>query len=186
MMPAPPHFGWRCPSGCGDCCRSAKVQATALELLPAAAYILQRGEAPLWLAAVQSNGEGGVCAAYCPEPVDPSGGHCRLYRWRPTLCRLFGFSAVRNKYGRLEPVVCARVKAVMPQAIENARRSVAADGPTPLISGYSAVLAAMEPVLGVRQVSLNRALREAIERLGLIVDLNPGPGASGSRQRKAA
>jgi Fe-S-cluster containining protein len=178
--------GLRCPTGCGDCCRSTKVEATVLELLPAAADILRRDEATLWLAALQRNGESGVCAAYCPEPLDASGGHCRLYRWRPSLCRLFGFSAVKDKHGRREPAVCGRMRALMPPAVKDTRRSVTAAWPAPLVSGYSACLAAIDPTMGVRQLPVNRALREAIERMGLMVQLDPGPGANGSTPRMAA
>jgi predicted aldo/keto reductase-like oxidoreductase len=37
--------GLRCPIGCGDCCRSADVQVSVLEMLPMAREMLRDGTA---------------------------------------------------------------------------------------------------------------------------------------------
>lgn len=178
--------GLRCPLGCGVCCRSPKICTTILEMLPAAAEILRRDEAELWLAAARSASEDGACAAFSPAVVDSSGGHCRLYRFRPSVCRLFGFAASAGRQGRPELAACKTMRNCMPQKVQRAAEGISAGMRFPILSGYSVRLAAMEPSLGARLMPISQALQQAILRLGLGLQFDPTTGMGGATSRIAA
>lgn len=178
--------GLRCPRGCGCCCASRAVYTTVLEMLPAAAEILRREEAPHWLAAIESSQGGPVCAAYRPTLPKTSAGHCRLYFWRPTICRLFGFAAARNRYGRPELAACRVMKKAVPDTIERAEQAISRGLAVPILSACSVPLAALEPALGAPLVPINQALQQAIQRLGLRGSFDPGCDAGKPGHRRAA
>jgi len=156
--------GLRCPSGCGRCCPTAKVQATLLEMLPAAHEILVRGSAADCLERLADRPVDGACAFYTPQPQPDASGHCTFYQWRPALCRLFGYAAVRDRTGGRALSVCRRIKQTDPQAVAAAMPMADA---APCFVHFGAQVFALDPVLGNRPMPINAALRQAIERLGL-------------------
>lgn len=156
--------GLRCPPGCGSCCPSADVQVTVLEMLPVAHEILCSAQAPSWLEHLATNGETRRCLLYSDQPVPGAAGKCGFYKWRPVLCRLFGYAAVRNRTGAMVLSVCRHIKQTDPRG---AAAAAALAGEAPCFVHYSAQVYALEPALGTRLMSINTALRHAIERMGL-------------------
>lgn len=156
--------GLRCPAGCGACCPTADVQVTVLEMLPAAHRILHTGEAVAWLARLAAAPQPGRCLLYAPQPAAEAAGHCTFYKWRPALCRLFGFAAVKGRTGAKALSVCKRIKQEDPRG-GAAAASLAAEAPC--FTHYSSLIYALDPALGTRLMPINAALRHAIERIGL-------------------
>ena len=156
--------GLRCPEGCGSCCATAKVQATVLEMLPMAHAMLCDGTAEQWLTRIAEHAESETCILYMSDLVEDAAGHCRYYPWRPVLCRLFGFAAVRGRTGIKRLAVCRHIRGNDPQsaAIASAMAEEA-----PLFVNYSAQVCGLDPVLGTKLIPINDALRQAIQRLGL-------------------
>lgn len=179
--------GLRCPDGCGACCRSNKVRSTVLEMLPAAAEILRQDEGAHWLEAIDTATETAACAAFSGEKLLSSGGHCRLYPLRPSICRLFAFAAVAGRQGKPELAACKEMKHSAPQGVKRVVEAVSQGLlRPPIFSGYSIRLAALEPILGARLVPINQALRQAIQRLGLSGQFDPSPGVREAGPRMAA
>lgn len=166
--------GLECPSGCGQCCENPTVDATPLELLPLVLELFRRGETTLWLERARALGSPGVCAFYQPDPVVPGNGRCRAYAWRPSLCRLFGFAAVRTKTGRPELAACARHKTACPSAVDRARAAIAAGVPVPTFADFATQVAALDPSWGGDRLPINEALQVAIERVGLWLQMTGG------------
>ncbi len=156
--------GLRCPAGCGACCPTADVQVTVLEMLPAAHRILRSGEALDWLARLAAAPESGGCRLYAPQPAPEAAGHCSFYHWRPALCRLFGFAAVKDRSGAKALSVCRRIKREDPRGAA-AAACLAAEAPC--FTHYGSLLYGLDPALGTRLMPINSALRHAIERAGL-------------------
>jgi Fe-S-cluster containining protein len=156
--------GLRCPVGCGACCPTADVQVTILEMFPAAREILRRGEATDWLERLTALPESERCLLYAPQPAPEAAGHCSFYRWRPALCRLFGFAAARGRTGLKALCVCRHIKQADPQGA--AAAAPLADE-APCFVHYSTRIYGLDPVLGTRLMPINMALRHAIERIGL-------------------
>ncbi len=168
--------GLRCPAGCGRCCPAADVRATVLEMLPAAHEILRRGTPAFWLARIESEGAGGTCVFYRREAPPDAQGCCDLYALRPTVCRLFGFAAVRTRSGALELAVCRWMKAAGPDAAAAGRHL---QGEAPCFSSVATQINALDLSLGARPMPVNEALRRALERLGLAMQLTQSQAPGG-------
>jgi Fe-S-cluster containining protein len=156
--------GLRCPTGCGACCPTAYVETTILEMMPIANEILCRDEADVWLQRLTPQMDAGKCRLYISAPEQADSGHCSFYRWRPSLCRLFGFSAVRTRSGAKALSVCKHISENDP--LGAAAAAVLADQ-APAFIYYSAQVYRIHPVLGNALMPINTALRHAIERIGL-------------------
>lgn len=156
--------GLRCPAGCGACCPTAEVETTVLEMMPVAHEILCRGEADAWLQRLRPQMDSGKCLLYTSEPEQAAAGHCSFYRWRPSLCRLFGFAAVRTRSGAKTLSVCKYIRQNDPQSA--AAAEVLADQ-APAFFRYNSQVYSIDPVLGNALMPINTALRHAIERIGL-------------------
>lgn len=163
--------GLSCPDSCGACCTSPKVEATVLELLPLARELWQQGRADSWLERLAA--ADAPCVFYDPDPNLPGNGRCRVYFWRPLICRLFGFSYRKNKYGIPELVTCRIIKSTCPDRYARVMQQHSSEAVTPMtqpacMSDNSAKLAAIDPSLGTRLLPINQAARQAIERMGLL------------------
>jgi uncharacterized protein len=156
----------QCPSGCGKCCSNPEVEVTALEMLPLAWELLRRGEASLWLERVEMGGSD-VCVFYQSDRIVPENGRCSVYAWRPSLCRLFGFAAIRNKQGEPELAACVRHKEVTPETVKVAQDAIAQGLSIPIFSDFSMQLANIDPDFGRSPLPINQALRVALEKVGL-------------------
>jgi Fe-S-cluster containining protein len=160
-----------CPPGCGDCCTSDNVEATVIEMLPVAQEILRRGEIEKWLERVAIFDGNKVCVFYEPDAPAPGNGRCHFYSRRPRVCRLFGFAAVKNKYGKQIIVPCVRQKGTVPLAVERALKAGRAGQPVPGFTDFSFQFIGLEPALGTRLLPINRAIELALERCGLGLQL---------------
>lgn len=160
--------GLRCPSGCGSCCQTADVEATIPEMLPLAMEILRDGQAEYWLERLKDPDHPYRCALYSENPVPHGNGHCRYYAQRPALCRLFGFSAVRNRNGKKILALCRQMKQYSPgiadQALEISEQA-------PCFSEIYTWVYDLDPTQGARPLPINVALAAAIERVGLQMTL---------------
>jgi Fe-S-cluster containining protein len=156
--------GLRCPTGCGACCPSAHVEVTVLEMLPVAREILRQGEAASWLQRLASQENAGKCLLYLADPAEGAAGHCGFYKWRPALCRLFGFAAVRGRYGEKIISVCKQIKQTDPQGAGAAAHLA---DQAPCFVHFGTQVYGLDPALGQALRPINTALRHAIERMGL-------------------
>ncbi len=159
--------GLRCRPGCGHCCPGAPVQATVVEMLPAAAALIRARLADPWLDRLGGAGE--TCAGFSTRRVAPGAGHCTLYSHRPAVCRLFGFAARQDRWGRRELSICRIIKADLPEAVAHAVRGLDQQMPVPCLTAYQARIFGLEP--GARLMPINQALGRALQRCGLALTL---------------
>ncbi len=154
-----------CPPGCGACCLSPDVETTLAEVRPLASALCDSGVAGAVLERLGALAAAGErrCALYEPDPADPRRGRCGAYAERPLVCRLFGFTARRDRNGAPELVACAVMHAERPEAVERARAEVRAGGEAPLFGDFARAVAGERPDDGARQLPLNDALRLALE-----------------------
>ncbi|MBD2259012.1 YkgJ family cysteine cluster protein [Pseudanabaena sp. FACHB-2040] len=167
--------GLHCPPGCGRCCENPQIEATPLEMLPAALELIQRGEAEYWLAqaGLLSN-----CAFYEASPTVPGHGRCQMYDWRPSLCRLFGYAAANGKGGEPVLAACSWHEAVMPEILGGVRDAIATGFPIPKFSDWQARIASFDPYWGYQRMPINQALQVALERAGLALAYEQESSAS--------
>lgn len=164
----------RCPPGCGTCCSSREVEATELEMLPVARELFRRREVLSCLERLGAAADEGPCVFYQPERSARGEGCCGIYILRPAVCRLFGYGAVKNKYGIAQLAVCTVMKKVIPRPAQDAAYAVERGLPAPTFTDFARQVAGLEPSLGRRLLPINRALRFALEREGLALQLAKG------------
>ncbi|MBD2103496.1 YkgJ family cysteine cluster protein [Leptolyngbya sp. FACHB-261] len=163
--------GIRCPAGCGRCCTSPTVEATPLELQPMAREIVRRGELLQRLEAL-AQAETSVCVLYQTDPSVSGNGRCGLYAWRPTVCRLFGFAAVRTKHGQAELAACYHHTEIQLEVVTTAKQSVRQGLDTPILSEEAAKIESLDPTWGTERLPINKALKVALEREALRVQFS--------------
>jgi Fe-S-cluster containining protein len=153
--------GLRCPDGCGVCCENPGIHASVIELEPLAQELVARGQAEAALERAAAAGPG-PCVFY--DARGPGQGRCSVYPWRPVVCRLFGFAAVRDKQGQPELAGCKVHKAVQPEVVEQARALVAGGQPVPMMAGWQQQVIEHGTSAAGALVPLNQAIRQALER----------------------
>ena len=152
----------KCISGCGKCCFKADIEATILEFLPLAFHYYKSGKALRIYESISEN-KSPICNLLSPVIADPMSGFCSEYRYRGLICRLFGFSARRNKLGFPELFTCKVIKDNQP--IEYAAASVnIKDGlGIPVVGDYYMKLRSIDPDLGGKTYPINEAILKAFE-----------------------
>jgi len=148
-----------CKSGCGKCCFKPDIEATALEFLPFAHYLYEKDLAFEWLNNLKS------ASSHCLilNPTQGGVGLCSEYPYRGLICRLFGFSARTNKYGKKEVVTCQIIKTEQADAYQTAKEKVENNGTVPIMSQYYMQLHAIDPELARDFYPVNEAIKRAIE-----------------------
>lgn len=154
--------GLSCPSGCGGCCENPLIEATVVELLPAAFELARRHDAEAFFERPEVQQGTGRCAFF--ESSGPGKGRCSIYASRAGVCRLFGFGAVHTRRGR-ELAVCRVHRATDPTTVERATAHVAEGGRTGDFSVLSPILSGIDASLGTHPMPINAALREALSRV---------------------
>jgi len=160
----------RCPEGCGSCCESFIPDILPIEADYLADWLLRTDPARAERVAAWSR-----ISALPPCPfheADREGGHCSVYPARPLICRLFGFSSIRDKQGREAFSLCKEMPA------RNGGRSwsgaeVRKEFGTqlPVMSDFTAEVLALAPGDSSRRAALTEALPAALRRLALRVRL---------------
>ena len=137
------------------------------EMLPVARELFRRGEAYGVLEHLRSDGDTGICLFFVADMVASFKGHCRYYSWRPTVCRLFGFAARKNKRGKQDAAFCERQKEWAPALVAEAGNALTRGLKAPDYTNFSIRFSAMDSEL----IPINRAIRMAVERYGLWVQM---------------
>ena len=161
--------GLRCPTGCGICCCSTEVYTSRVEMLPAAKELLLQGEPQFWLERIQARDTSGLCAFFHQQKLEKA-GHCGLYAYRPSVCRLFGFSTVRDRKGNCVLSTCKELKSQQPAELANA---IEHQHEAPCFIDYSTLISCIDPS-AARIVPVNDALQQAILTVGLYMQVAHG------------
>ncbi len=156
--------GLQCPSGCGKCCQNPEVETTPLQMLPLAMALINQDLAEAWLEKVDMVNYAGACVFYQSDRFIAGNGRCGVYAWRPSLCRLFGFAATRNKHGEPELAACKVHKETMPELVATVPTQLA-----PSFADFAMQLANLDPSQS-ELMPINKALAIAIQKLGLAID----------------
>jgi uncharacterized protein len=149
-----------CKWGCGKCCFKPEIEATILEFLPFADHLYRENKAGQWLEKLQ-NDDSEIC--HILNPTQAGAGLCSSYAYRGLICRLFGFSARTNKYGKKELVTCQIIKTEQQDAVHKTDEGLEGGLEIPLMSNFYMRLYAVDPELTRNYYPINQAIRKAIE-----------------------
>jgi len=152
--------GISCPTGCGRCCYKPDIEATILELLPFALHLYTHGLTDAWLDKV-STSSSTVCVIF--NAGTAGSGNCTEYRHRALVCRLFGYAARTNKYGRSELMSCVVIKTEQKQPFLEASEKVVLGENVPFLARYYMQLRSIDFDLSREYFPINVAIKKAIE-----------------------
>lgn len=149
-----------CKSGCGKCCIKPDIEATILEFLPFAYAKYRAGQAFYWLERLREQNSP-LCSILDLESTGV--GLCSHYQHRGLICRLFGYSARRNKYGARELATCQVIKTEQSEAYKNTVNAIAEGMEVPVMSHYYTMLHGIDADLTREFYPINVAIRKALE-----------------------
>lgn len=154
-----------CLSSCGKCCSKSDIEATVLEFLPLAYHLYKDGKAIEVLEEIGSS-ESSYCYVLQPFIGQEEKGFCGNYKYRGMICRLFGFSARKDKYGNKNLVTCKSIKENQPEEYATVVSKLSTDSVSvPMMGNYSMMLHAIDFELGSKYYPINTAIKLAIEKV---------------------
>jgi uncharacterized protein len=154
-----------CKSGCGHCCTNPEIEASPLEFLPWAFFLFLNGEAEKVLEKLKVKSSS-ICHIYNPFTlIDSSSGNCGSYQYRGLICRLFGYGASADKYGKLRLVTCKIIKESQEENFQKAELVIINGLEIPVFTNYYMRLADIDFQLGNVILPINKALKMAIEEV---------------------
>jgi Fe-S-cluster containining protein len=163
--------GLHCQSGCSACCRNPDIETTAAEMMPAAVLLWAQSRAEYQLEILRSKDYKGICVFYQPEAgAHENAGCCSIYAHRPGLCRLFGFSARPDKYGKPLLVTCKTIKESQPQVCVKTQLQLHQGLEIPLLSDHALRVRNIDPAGAGKLWPMNRAIGLALEKVGFGLD----------------
>lgn len=155
--------GFNCASGCGKCCTYPNIEASPLEFLPWAFHLFLSGKALEMLSTLNET-QKSTCLLFKPLSLVDA-GHCGSYKYRGLICRLFGFAANRDKYGRLRLATCKIIKDGQANKYSTASEAISNGLYVPVFTDYYMQLNQIDFQLGNKLLSVNKALKMALEEV---------------------
>lgn len=154
--------GIHCIAGCGKCCNKPDIEATVLEFLPLGHFFYKNGLADEKLSQLSVE-TSPICQLFTLQVLGKHGGMCNDYPHRGLICRLFGFSSGRNKYGNRTLITCKPIKNELPAKYKNALALMDQGGEMPSWSRYYQDLQDIDYNLSTEFYPINKAIKLAIE-----------------------
>jgi Fe-S-cluster containining protein len=139
-----------CQPGCGECCTREEPRISPVEGEFAALVILEKK--PDLIACMSEVRNRENCVFFDPD----NDFHCRIHPFRPLLCRIFHFSAFRNKSG--SPIY--RPCFVMKEKISVKNPEV-----LPISEDYGWRLSALDSTMNPELLPVSEAVFQAYQRL---------------------
>jgi hypothetical protein len=166
-----------CNTGCGKCCTTPNIDASPLEFLPWAFHLFLNGKAEETLASLRDTSSSNSCLLYRPLSVlEHHQGSCSNYRYRGLICRLFGYAANTDKYGKLRLATCKIIKEQQKENFIAAEEAINKDQYVPVLANYYMQLAQIDIRMGVLSLPVNQALKIALEEVLHYYAYRPFPG----------
>ncbi|MEQ9297313.1 MAG: YkgJ family cysteine cluster protein [Cyclobacteriaceae bacterium] len=155
--------GMDCFFGCGQCCTKPDIEASILEFIPLAIQHYEEGNAEQMYELLSADTDDPVCINFKSHANQEDRGRCTQYTNRGLICRLFGYSARVDKYGKNELVTCVRIKEESPEAYRKGAVHVKEGGEVPVMSNYYRQLQAIDFELANQRLPINEAMLESLK-----------------------
>ncbi len=154
-----------CIAGCGKCCSTPEIDASPVEFLPWAFHVFLNGKAEETLSELEQNTTA-TCFLYRPKSLaEFTMGNCSNYQYRGLICRLFGFGATTDKYGKLRIATCNIIKEKQTSNFESATIAINANLSVPIFTEYYMQLSQIDFKLGNIFLPVNKAMKAALEEV---------------------
>ncbi len=154
-----------CKIGCGKCCTNPEINASPLEFLPYAFHLYLNGQAEK-VRTELIHKTTSICYVYSPlSIIDKHSGSCNNYKYRGLICRLFGYGANTDKYGKLRMSTCSIIKQNQAANYEKTSIDINNGLDIPIFTDYYMKLSQIDFKLGNIIIPINKAIEYAIEEV---------------------
>jgi len=155
--------GLSCISGCGQCCTKPTIPASALEFLPFAYDLYDRGLAESTMEMLNQPDNSDICINYRPHSPDGKKGACGSYSTRGLICRLFAASARKNRLNKKEILICSPLKEQRSEKVKLASEKInSGELNIPLATDFYGRITSIDESLS-EEFSINKAIYRALE-----------------------
>jgi len=155
--------GLKCLTNCDLCCRKKGLEANVLEFLPFAYYLVKNNLHDEALDLLETNPEHCINLAKTQIPGQTAG--CSVYAHRGLICRLFGFSGVRDKNAKLAVYTCSLMKNEFAAEYRQTMERINSDMHIPVVSDFYYQIYYIDPQLANDYNPINVSIRKAIEKV---------------------
>lgn len=156
-----------CPPRCGLCCQSPKVEASVLEMLPLAAKLWSEEKGMSCLENIEKKHAQKRCFFFDPDPQNTLQGRCGAYQWRPLICRLFGFSLNKNKYGSYAYSGCKTINHALAEGHFDLTKLTRSKIRLTTMANFTMRLSGISTSrYDTKPLAINMAIKFALEKIG--------------------
>jgi Fe-S-cluster containining protein len=153
----------RCLTNCNLCCLKKGLEANILEFLPLAWYLVENNLHVAALDLLETNPEHCINLALSQVPGKTAG--CGNYEHRGMICRLFGFSGVKDKNSKLAVYTCVHMKNEFPEEFKNAMERINSGMEIPMVTDFYYQIYFIDSNLANDYNPINVSIRKAIEKV---------------------
>ncbi len=156
-----------CPPLCGLCCQSPKVEASVLEMLPLAVKLWSERKGMIYLENIEKGYLKKRCFFFTPDPQRILQGRCGIYQWRPLICRLFGFSVNKNKYGLYAYSGCRTINQALAEERPDLKKLTQSKIRFTTMADFTMRLSGISTSsYDIKPLAINTAIKFALEKVG--------------------
>lgn len=153
----------KCLTNCNLCCLKKGLEANVLEFLPLAYYLVKNNLHESALDLLETNPEHCINLAKSQVPGLTAG--CGNYEHRGMVCRLFGFSGIKDKNSKLAIYTCSNVKEEYPQEFKSALERINAGMEIPMVTDFYYQIYFIDTHMANDYNPINVSIRKAIEKV---------------------
>lgn len=165
----------RCLTNCNLCCLKKGLEANVLEFLPYAYYLVKNNLHEEALNLLETKPE--HCINLAKTQAEGVTAGCSVYEHRGLICRLFGFSAVHDKNGKLSVYTCAHIKSEFSEEFKLASERINSGMAIPQVADYYYQIYFIDSQMANDYNPINVSIRKAIEKVAYYYANKPAPRA---------
>lgn len=162
----------KCLTNCSLCCHKKGLEANVLEFLPLAYYLVKNNLHEEALDLLDTNPEHCINLAKSQVPGLTAG--CGKYEHRGMVCRLFGFSGIKDKNSKLAIYTCSHMKEHYPQEFKSALERINAGMEIPMVTDFYYQIYFIDTHMANDYNPINVSIRKAIEKVAYYLANKPG------------
>jgi len=153
----------KCLTNCNLCCLKKGLEANVLEFLPLANYLVKNNLHEAALDLFDADPE--HCINLAKNQVLGHTAGCSNYEHRGMICRLFGFSGVKDKNSKLAVYTCTHTKNEYPEEFKNATERINSGMEIPMVTDFYYQIYFIDSYMANDYNPINVSIRKAIEKV---------------------
>lgn len=155
--------GLKCVTNCNICCLKKGLEANVLEFLPMAWYLVKNNLHEAALELLETNPEYCINLAQSQTPGTTSG--CSNYAHRGMICRLFGFSGIKDKNSKLSVYTCTYMKKEYAEEYNNTMLQINKGMKIPMVTDFYYQIYFIDPNMANDYNPINVSIYKAIQKV---------------------